>query len=246
MSFDLPPSAGPARDAAILAHVRAGDYEAPFTPVSSTEQGRAATFQVFGDALKIGGVRVSVSAALAQTIADLLSCSLLTAKLADLRWEQRWATIPPLPRAITSSTAAMVDQSAKIDLAASVTPWRGSGVLDSVGKHWLISNLLAAHPGRAVNYGWHFEGPRFMGQAWDRAVTGVSRVIQGRGWAHDPAHTDYSQTLTLVSRRCVVDGQARDLWDVLRDPALAPLASTEGVVTVLRQPGVPVSAPIVA
>lgn len=246
MSFDLPPTAGPARDTAILAHVRALDYEASFAPVVSSIHGHTATFQVFGDALKIGGVRINASASLQQTIADLLSCSMLTAKLADLRWAQRTATISPLPRAITDTTAAMVDQSAKVDLAASVTPWRGTGVLETSGKHWVIDNLLAQHAGRACNYGWFFEGPSFMGQRWDQSVTGVGRLIQGRGWAHDMQHCDYSQDVVLVSRRCVVDGQPRDLWDVLRDPSLAPLASAQGVVSVLRQPGVPVSAPVVA
>jgi hypothetical protein len=48
-----------------------------------------------------------------------------------------------------------------------------------------------------------------------------------------------SQTCVLVARLCSVDGVDRDLHDILKDPALASLASHEGVVRVLRQPGVP-------
>lgn len=48
-----------------------------------------------------------------------------------------------------------------------------------------------------------------------------------------------SQNCTLVARGCVVDGQSRDLLEILRDPELAPLASHQGVLRILRQPGVP-------
>lgn len=243
--FDLPPLAGPARDRAILAHVEAGDFTAPFATVHSSYNGINADFYVFADALKIAGVRVSVSAYLEQQVADLLSCSLLTAKLADLRWAQRAVTLPPLPRPITSSTAAMVDQSARVDRALSVTP-ETAGIVDSLGKAWLIDALLDAHPGRAINYGWHFTGPTYAGHAWDSSVTGVGRVIQGRGWAHDFNEVDYSQICCLVSRTCVVDRQKVDLWELLRDPALAPLASASGALRTHRQPGVPALGPIIA
>jgi hypothetical protein len=243
--FDLPPVAGPARDKAILTHIEAGDFEAPFATITSTWNGHTADFYVFADALKIAGVRINVSAYLEQQIADLLSCSLMTAKVADLRWAQRAVTLPPYPRPIANSTAVMVNQSSVIDVALSATGYQ-TGIVETTGKNWLIDTLLDKHPGRAINYGWHFDGT-FQGKTWDQSVTGSARVIQGRGWAHDSAEVDYSQVCILVSRTCVIDGTEKfDLWELLRDSGLAPLASAQGVLKTMRQPGVPVLGPLVS
>ncbi len=56
--------------------------------------------------------------------------------------------------------------------------------------------------------------------------------------AHDVGHVDYSHTVCLVSRRCTVDGVARDLESVLRSPQLAHLVSDEGPMRVTRHPAV--------
>src|SRR5208282_630697 len=97
---------------------------------------------------------------------------------------------------------------------------------------------LEVHKGKAENYGWHFNGAKFDGQAFEPAVTPPYRVIQGQGYAHDRSHVDYSQTCVLVQRKCKVDGASMDIQQVLQSPELAKLASHEGVLRVLRQPGV--------
>lgn len=48
-----------------------------------------------------------------------------------------------------------------------------------------------------------------------------------------------SQTCVLVNQWCNVDGKPMRLTDLLVDPVLCALASCQGVMTVLRQPGVP-------
>ena len=116
---DLP---GPARDNLILDAVHNGAARFSFANVTSSAGGHTATFRIFGDALQVpfeasatGFVRVSVSAALEQTIADLLDCSLLTAKLADLLFAQRTTTLPPhtqAPDASMVTTRVMAAQSA--------------------------------------------------------------------------------------------------------------------------------------
>ncbi len=220
--------------------------------VTSTYQGHTAVFYVFSDALKIEGVRINVSANIEQQIADRLGCLLLTPKLADMIWEQRTVTLPPMPRPITSATSAMIDNSAKIDaaLAAQGNP---PGLVSTTGKHWVIDQSLASKPGKACNYGWHFAGSNFQGLLGEVAVSLIKdssgqylRLIQGRGWAHDMSHVDYSQICVLVQRNCTVDGQDCDLVDLLKDPVLSYLASNTGVMTIFRQPGVPeYSGPIV-
>lgn len=241
--------AGPGRDRDkwIYDAVAAKAFEASFSEILSVAGGHEAKFYVFSDALKVEGIRVNVSAELQQRIADLLGCRLLTPKLADLIWSQREVTLKPHPRQITSSTSAMIEHSHRIDADLARMAENPVGkLLCTVGKHWVIDSDMLSHPGRAENYGWHFEGPNFQGITGEVVASLMKdksgrymRLIQGRGWAHDMRHVDYSQTCVLVSRACLVDGKKADLDTVLTDPSLAPLASHNGVLKILRQPGVP-------
>ena len=242
------PESVPDRDAYILAQVQAGNYTAVSAPITSEIPGHTASFNVMADALKVNGVRVNLSAAGQQRVADALNCLLLTPKLADLIWYQRVVTLPPFPRSATQhdlqvmgTVERMIWHSQKIDSALAALGGAGAGgLICTVGKHWVIDDALLAHPNKAENYGWHNT------QTGPGCVTRESttcRVIQDPGWAHNALHADYSQTCVLVSRQCTVDGQPMDLETLLQDPTLAPLASSTGAMKVLRQPGVPPSPP---
>jgi hypothetical protein len=233
----------------VLDQIKGGNFEVSWGTVVSDAGGHHGEFRVFADALKIEGVRIDVSAYLEQQIADLLGCSLLTPKLVDLGWQQRATTLPPDTQTITSSSAGMIRHSTTIDAQlAKLPPTPAGGIIRTVGKNWCIDNdLLRYATGKAENYGWHFEGPTLGGKSWEPSVTDAKqRVIQGRGWFHDFKHIDYSQTCLLVARQCLVDGQPMDLQAVLSSAELAPLASHQGKMTVLRQPGVPELAPLFA
>jgi len=232
----------PAYSALVLDRVTRGAYDATFAQVTSTIPGHSASFRIFSDALKIDGVRVGVSAQLQQQIADLLDCSLLTTKLADLLYAQRAVTLYPQPFAVASTTVAMLREDGLISAAlAKAGGVETGGIVQSVGKHWVITNDLAKHPGMACNYGWNV--PAGTKSPWEGipvypSVTETSMVIQQPGFMHNLLQFDESQNCIVVSRSCVVDGVTRDLGDVLQDKTLAPLASAEGVLQVLRQPGV--------
>jgi hypothetical protein len=240
----------PAYAPTILAAVVAGEALIRWGTVTSTANGHTATFRVFADALMIQGVRCGVSAFLAQQIADVLDCRLLTPKLADLVWQGRGTTLVPYPLVHTAedtrhmaSWAWMIRESSLIDGALTKVA-NPSGIVQTVGKHWCLDNDLLLHPGKAENYGWHFSGPTFGGSAFEPAVTLPLRVIQGRGWAHPPTHVDASQTCVLVWRNCVVDGQAALLDDVLQSSTLSALVSHQGPLKILRQPGTPTPAAV--
>jgi hypothetical protein len=252
VSFDLPPNSSAERENAILTHIAQGDFEIAWATITAEYDGHAAEFYVFADALKIGGVRVNVTAETAQKAADQLDCMLLTPRLADLIFEQREVTLPPFPRGNTNgmtTTSAMVEHSAKIDaaLAAQSNP---GGLICTVGKHWVVDNGLLG--GRmikgfpvAMNYGWHFVGQSFGGSGFEITASRLQnadgryyRLIQGKGTRHNTMEVDYSQTLTLVSLACKVDDVEMRLDEVLKDPKLAALANFGGVLQVLRQPGV--------
>jgi hypothetical protein len=181
--------------------------------IVSTQRGHEARFTVFCDALKIAGVRVNASDRLQRRIAEMLGCSLLTPKLADLIWCQRAVTLKPHPMKISSSTAAMIQHSERIDHALAA---HKGGLVCTVGKHWVIDHPRWTIPGRAINYGWHFEGSSFEGIKGELAATGVCRVIQGRGRRHDPSHVDYSQTVVLVRNEVVVDGSTTTVQDLAK------------------------------
>jgi hypothetical protein len=245
--LNLPAQPGAARDAAILSYIKGGDYETQWSEVTSTVGVHTGTFRVFADALKIQGVRITMSAYLEQTVADMLGASLLTTKLADLIYAQRVLTLSPhtqTPDATMVSTAVMEKQSAWIDAQLSAAGFSGTGIVSTVGKHWCISQAWKTNPstaGKALNYGFHFIGS-FQGQTWAPSVSlpGV-RVVQNLGWAHADQEVDYSQNCVLVARTCFVDGVSRDIHDIFQDPVLSSLVSAEGPLTVLRQPGVPVA-----
>lgn len=247
---NIPQKADDSREDALLAQVHQGNYELHLSTITSEHNGRRAEFFVFSDALKIDGVRINVRASTQQLIADALDCSLLTAKLADLMWAQRTVTLPPFPRGNTKgmdSLQAMIDHSKKIDNALEKLG-NPTGLIGTVGKHWILDNAIAGKllygVEAACNYGWHFEGQSFERQAFEVTASQMKdasgkfcRLIQGRGTRHDRNHTDYSQVCVLVSNDCLVDGVSTRLPDLLVDPNLAPLASHQGVLKVLRQPG---------
>jgi hypothetical protein len=248
-TFDLPNGAGAARNQAILDHLSRGELDFTFSPVKSTAGNHSAVFQVMTDAVKLGGVRIAAGAKLAQQIADVLGCLLLTPKLLDLTYAARAVTIGPQleydPQKMLTSEW-WKKHSAAIDAALAKAGYR-SGIVQTTGKPWMISNALEQHVGHGENYGWHCPpgtGASYQGAPAYQSVTMPTiRVLQQPGWAHALDEDDYSETVTLVHRSCVVDGVAMDLAkDVLPSKELAPLASHEGPLRILRQPGVPIYA----
>lgn len=210
------------------------------------------------DRLECDSVRVSVSAHTSQVIADMLDSSLLTPYLADEIWKQADVVVDPYPMVkntadtlLMSTTDWMVKHSKAIDKKfpafvrscdrmhlftpereafGDKAPAQCGALCSTVGKHWVLEK--SKHNGMAVNYGWHFAGPKFEGNTFERTVSGDTRLIQGCGYHHNEDHTDYSQTLVLVRQDCLVDGKLHRLNDMLLDPELAKLANISGTLDV--------------
>lgn len=261
MTTNLPRLHGAERDAAILDRVAAGKTDPiRWVQVTSAANGHTLACCVMAEPLSMDGVYIGVSGKTEQQIADVLSatgcagsgCSLLTPKLADLTFLQRSVTLLPTPRPVSTSTSAWEDNSARVraqlKAAGGAAP---QTLVQTAGKHWVLCNELAKYKGtRAANYGWHFApgSPAMVyattnaivpwGQAYPSVTPGLT-MIEYLYLGHDLEQDDYSQTCTLASRRCTVDGKAMDLLDVMASAELAPLVSHQGVLTVLRQPGVP-------
>ena len=233
------------REKFIFDCVLAGDFTATWTDVEYSMFGHDVKLQVMDDALKIDGVRVNVSAALQQQLADIFDASLMTAQVADLVYTHSLRRIDPTPMQISTTVSSMVTHSSRIDAKLKSLPV-AEGLVADPGKHWILDKKIESAPGRACNYGWHFAGTSYMGISGFPVASSVDsigsnkiKVIQPNATAHDPHHLDYSQICQLVSQACWVDGIEKRFSDLLTDPNLSTLVSHQGPLSFTRQPGVP-------
>lgn len=223
----LPPGPGAGREALILKAVKDGQY-APFTwePVESSYNGHKATIYVTADCLRLGddAMRVSVTPVTAQDIADHFGAYLPTTLIADLVWKQARVHLEPClfgePR---SATSRMHDYHEAVEAAVAGR----KGLIENVGKHWVLTNKLLSSPGKAANYGF------FSAKAPYVSTSGL-RMWQTLGTAHNGSHVDYSQVLRLVRGDVLVDGKTLLFKDVATSPTLCGLVSSEGILRTLR------------
>jgi hypothetical protein len=80
-------------------------------------------------------------------------------------------------------------------------------------KDVVLTNRLVGRPDRVAIYGWH----RLDG-----------RPIQPLSTVHGVRYADYSHGIRLVWHEVWIDGVARPIEEVLADPRLAPVLSSEG------------------
>lgn len=144
--------------------------------------------EVFADALKIDGVRINATAELTAHIADMLGAHMLTPELSDLMWSKATTRLAPVPRPISSSVAAMIENSRAVDAQMP------RGLACDPGKDWVTTD------GGIANYGWHLpsaEWGRAHGLPVNDAATPGMYVVQPVFYGHRLRHSDYSQVVRL-------------------------------------------------
>lgn len=183
---------------------------------------RRATFWVAPDYLAVGSdddaLLIPLSPQTAQRVADLVGASLPTPRMVDAIWAAADVRlepqpIPPSPEMTTVAVFEEHDRLVRAQLAGR-RPKAGALVAGHK-KDVVVTAALSSSPGKVAIYGWH----RPDGSA-----------IQPLYLGHTDRWVDYSHGIRLVLREGVVDGEPRDLADVLRDPALSPLLSDEGAI----------------
>lgn len=231
----LPENPGNDRSAKILEAFSENLVVCTWTPITSSIPGHTATFQVCEDAVYVelddaSRFRFQVDARLAQRCADLLEASPITSKISDLAYQQ--ATVK-LTATVLPAGADMVTTTKSKQWNVSLEKKRAgqTGLVRDCGKAWILSNQLGAKPNAAINYGFYDPHAPYANNV------GI-KMWQTLGTRHDSAHTDYSQTLLVMSKTCEVDGQEMQVADVMKDPTLCKLLSYEGVLKFTRQPGV--------
>lgn len=222
----LPDAPGPAREAAILGAVRAGEVLLDWSPIEVQDEQHALRIEVSSDVLRVGdacdSVRVAVTCRTHRAIAAALDALLPTPKISDLVWlhaDVRLGIYVQPPGPAMATTAAFVRHHEQLEAELA-----GRSGLVTAGKDWVVCRAVATNPGRAANYGWQLPSGGFAG------VTAGVRVVQPLGLAHGPDHVDYSQFCRLVRRLCVLDGAEADLVEVLTDAEVAHLVSHEGAI----------------
>ena len=211
--------------------VKSGNAEYCWTDLHITSGELEATFRVFCDALKVGGIRVNVSAEEAQLIADELGAHLPTAKLLDERYRAAVIDTEPQPKYYEGGVGmdtqmACIEHNERVSSAVG-TP--RAGIIQNVGKHWILDRR--ATDSRSVLYGWYVdtEEPTWKGIKLHKAVTPGLQVIQPVSTAHDYHHKDYSMTLLLLHGECVVNGKTMATKEVLTTAELSQLLLHDGM-----------------
>lgn len=212
-----------AMDDAVVAEIERGNvptHARMLVPLELVADGHTAELWVAADYLAIGSdedfVRIPMTPAAAQKLAERLDSSLPTPKLVDTIFERAPAKLAPsyIDGGPTDSTADDVRvHNAKVErnrLAKGIT----LGVLTAGHqKDIVLTTRLSEEEDRVAIYGWHKSD---------------GAPIQSLSCRHSCRYADYSHGVRLVAQAMLVDGHPRRYSDVLRDPELSGLVSAEG------------------
>ena len=205
---NLPP--GPQRDQAVLNEILSGNIPENSRNLQElvvNRNGREIRMNVMSDYLSIGSnednVRIPMTPAVAQAIADRTGTSLPTDRIVDdIHSQSTQLHMAPMSNNRESiGTYAAHDQRIDGQLGSGTAP---TGLVSGHKKDIVIP----ARNGRVAIYGGRWpNGGR----------------IQSYSNVHHSGYEDYSHGARLVSQQITVDGRSMSLSDALADPNLAPL-----------------------
>ena len=201
-------------------------------PATSVSEGatNTATFYATPDYLAIGSdddyFLIPMSPNTGQRIADTLHCSLPTPKMVDEIYAAAAvklapSPIPPTPAMITVPVFSNHNATVHAQRAEQLNAHPLGALVAGHQKDVVISAKLASAPGKVAIYGWH-------------QTNGVP--IQPLYLKHIASWVDYSQCTRLVQQKMTVNGLSKSVAEVLADPTLAGLLSSEGPIPNPRYP----------
>ncbi|MEQ8275318.1 MAG: peptidoglycan-binding domain-containing protein [Deltaproteobacteria bacterium] len=169
-------------------------------------------------------VRIPMTPDTAQAIADATGTSLPTTRIVDEIYAAAdgQLTPDPLPPGPGMTTNGYYGQhQADVEGQRIAAGFENGDLLAGHKKDVVITNRLERQPDRVAIYGWHQPS---------------GRPIQSLSLVHGDYYADYSHGVRLVDAEVRVNGEVRNLSDVLADPNLAHLLSSEGPLRVMRHP----------
>lgn len=184
-----------------------------------------ATYLVTPDYLCIGRdddyVRIPMTPATAQAIADTTGCVLPTRKMVNDIYSQ--ASIKLAPQPISPATVDITLVTTFLRHLELVESQRGTQplgpLIGGIKKDVVITPRLVSHPNKVAIYGWH----QLNGQP-----------IQPLYLGHVDWYVDYSHGIRLVLDRMLIDGVENTVSSVLAHPQRHVLLSDEGPINTPR------------
>jgi hypothetical protein len=186
----------------------------------SADHRRVVTVWVAPDYLAIGSdddfLRIPLDYYTATAVAERFGCVLPTPKIVDAVYEQsdhHFVPQPMRPGPKMRSSVYYLRHQRMIESQRQGTSL--DALVSGHKKDLVITNRLFKRAKRVAIYGWH----RARGDS-----------IQPLSTVHEAHYADYSHGVRLVWRTVWVDGQPRDILDVLADPTVAPAITYEGLI----------------
>ena len=219
---------GSQREQLIIEQLLSGnlpDFLRKLTPVKLQQRSRSgrllsATIFVTPDYLAIGSkadfIRVPMDYRTASKVAAQFGFILPTRRVVDAIYDQSEThftpqPLPPGPQ--MCSTDYYQRHNEKILQQRYSLGVTLGELVSGHKKDVVITNRLRRKPGRVAIYGWHRPD---------------GTPIQPLSTVHGAGYADYSHGIRLVSEKLIVDGKLQSVYDILKDPELAPLLSDEG------------------
>lgn len=187
------------------------------TPDGSTLR---ATLCVLPDYLGVGSdgdyllVPMGLPSALA--VARRYGLTLPTRRIVDAIYRQASVHLKPQPLPAGDqmrSAAYLLQHDGLVEAQRAAAGARPGELTAGHKKDLVLSARLWSQPGRVAIYGWH--------RADDDPIQPLSTV-------HGERYADYSHGVRLVSRAVFIGERPASFFELLADPALAPLLSDEG------------------
>ena len=177
---------------------------------------------VMPDYLAIGSdtdfLRIPMNLVTAAAIAERFGFVLPTTAMVDAiythsRYRFKPQTMLPGPR--MRSTAYYVTHNRRIDSQRRHSGIELGALVAGHKKDIVITNRLNRHPNRIAIYGWHRR---------------EGKPIQPLSCVHGLRYADYSHGVRLISQSVLINGRPWSVSDVLKEPRLAPVLNSEGVL----------------
>ncbi len=225
---------GASRDAAVTKELLAGNLPTHLrrlTPVSingtlSGGQKVEVTICVTPDYLAVGSdtnyVRIPLGLPAAARIADQFGFFLPTTRMVDAIYAQAAVRLAPSPMEPTNqmtTTDYLLRHNVKVNSMRALVSLLPEALTAGQKKDVVLSTRLTSKRGKVAIYGWH----RTNG-----------RPIQPLSTVHGAQYADYSHGVRLVSQTAFVNGKLQPLSQIISDPQLAVLVSSEGPMDVAR------------
>lgn len=211
-----------AREAELVKAVNAPSWVTVDVAPAKGAKGNAAkhtgSVRVSQDYVNVGEssdfVRMPMTPQTAQRIADKFDAVLPTKKLVDDVYAAAAVKLKPSPMPnvkVADTPDRYLAHQKTIEAQRAAAGGQG-GLIAGIKKDIVIGNMLARAPAKVVIYGWHQPN---------------GKAIQPESSVHGNFYIDYSHGVRLVARQMMVDGQPKDIRDVLKDKELCWLVADQ-------------------